>query len=123
MMTRNPDIFWLRFFHYTELHKTEHVPTLYQQAACLFGGMDDKVDASKMPFDRQVTDDCRSFMDALKQYREQGMDMERIKPLMEERFGSTYFFDYFFVFNNFSKIFNRTIKKIQENNSIVCIVY
>ena len=96
MMTRNPDIFWLRFFHYTELHKTEHVPTLYQQAACLFGGMDDKVDASKMPFDRQVTDDCRSFMDALKQYREQGMDMERIKPLMEERFGSTYFFDYFF---------------------------
>ena len=96
MMTRNPDIFWLRFFHYTELHKTEHVPVLYQQAACLLGGLDDKVDASQMPFDKQVVESCREFMDALKQYREQGMDMEHIKTLMEEKFHATYYFDYFF---------------------------
>ena len=96
MQVRNPNLFWLRFYQYTELHKNDRVPTLYQQAACLFGGMDDKVDASKMPFDKSVVESCRTFMDAFKSYRDQGMDLDRIKPLMKGAFQNTYYFDYFF---------------------------
>lgn len=96
MQVRNPNLFWLRFYQYTELHKDDRVPTLYQQAACLFGGMDDKIDASKMPFDKQVVESCRMFMDAFKSYRDQGMGMDRIKPLMKGAFQNTYYFDYFF---------------------------
>ncbi len=96
MQVRNPNLFWLRFYQYTELHKDDRVPTLYQQAACLFGGMDDKIDASKMPFDKQVVESCRTFMDTFKSYRDQGMDMESIKPLMKGAFQNTYYFDYFF---------------------------
>ncbi len=96
MMTRNPELFWLQFFHYTELHKDGLVPKLYQQAACLFGGLFDTVDASKMPFDRQVVESCRTFMDAFKQYRDQGMSMEQIGKLMYDRFHTTYYYDYFF---------------------------
>lgn len=96
MQTRNPDLFWLRFYQYTELHKESQPPVLYQQAACLFGGMDSRVDASKMPFDRQVIEGCQAFMDDFKRYRDQGMDLDHIKPLMKDRFGNTYYFDYFF---------------------------
>ena len=96
MLTRNPELFWLRFFQYTELHKSDRVPTLYQQAACLFGGLDDRVDASQMPFDKQVVESCRTFMDAFKQYRDQGMSMDQIRPLMYDRFHNTYYFDFFF---------------------------
>lgn len=96
MQLRNPQLFWLRFYQYTQLHQDAKVPVIYQQAACLFGGLDDRVDASKMPFDLSVKDGCRAFMDAFKQYREQGMELDRIKPLMEGQFGNTYYFDYFF---------------------------
>ena len=96
MQTRNPEIFWLRFYQYTELHKNNRVPTLYQQAACLFGGLDDRVDASQMPFDKQVVESCRTFMDAFKQYRDQGMSMDQIGQLMYDRFHTTYYFDFFF---------------------------
>ena len=95
MLVRNPNVFWLRFYQYTELHKADRVPTLYQQAACLYGGMDDKVDASKMPFDKPVVESCRMFMDAFKSYRDQGMGLEQIKPHMQG-FSNTYYFDYFF---------------------------
>ena len=96
MMTRNPDLFWMRFYQYSEQHRTAPMPVLFQQAACLFGGLSDKVDVSQMPFDPQVMESCRAFMDDLKRYRDQGMDMERIKPLMRDRYSSTYYFDYFF---------------------------
>ena len=96
MQLRNPQLFWLRFYQYTELHKSTQPPILYQQAACLFGGMDDKVDASKMPFNNQVKKSCIAFMDAFKRYRDQGMDLDRIKPLMKDQFHNTYYYDYFF---------------------------
>jgi len=95
MLVRNPNLFWLRFYQYTELHKADRVPTLYQQAACLYGGMDDKVDASKMPFDKSVLESCQMFMDAFKSYRDQGMGMDQIKPRMSG-FQNTYYYDYFF---------------------------
>ena len=96
MQLRNPDVFWLRFYQYTELHKSQQVPELYQQAACLFGGMDKRVDASHMPFDKEVVQSCREFMDSFKQYRDQGFDMDRIREMMRSRFHATYYFDYFF---------------------------
>ncbi len=96
MLVRDPNLFWLRFYQYTELHKSERVPTLYQQAACLYGGMSSTVDASKMPFDKKVVESCRAFMDDFKSYRDQGMALESIKPFMRQRFENTYYFDYFF---------------------------
>ena len=96
MLVRDPNLFWLRFYQYTELHKSERVPTLYQQAACLYGGMSSTVDASKMPFDKEVVESCRAFMEDFKSYRDQGMALESIKPFMRQRFENTYYFDYFF---------------------------
>jgi len=43
-----------------------------------------------------VVESCRTFMDAFKSYRDQGMDLDRIKPLMKGAFQNTYYFDYFF---------------------------
>ena len=35
-------------------------------------------------------------MDDFKRYRDQGMDLDHIKPLMKDRFDNTYYFDFFF---------------------------
>ena len=96
MLTRNPSLFWMRFYQYTQTHKDQQIPTLYQQAACLFGGMDDKIDISSMPFDPSVVQGCREFMDFFKKCHDQGLDMEQTKNLMRNKFANTYYFDYFF---------------------------
>lgn len=96
MQIHDPQLFWLQFYQYTELHKPEHVPTLYQQAAYLFGEMDDKVDVGNMPFDKTVVESCKAFLDAFKHYREQGLTPKHIKPLMRSRFQNTFYFDFFF---------------------------
>ena len=96
MLVRDPNLFWLRFYQFTELHKGERVPTLYQQAACLFGGMSSQVDASRMPFDKEVVESCKAFMEDFKAHRDRGLELDQIKPLMKDRFQNTYYFDYFF---------------------------
>ncbi len=96
MQMRNIDLFWLRFYQYVQLHQDEPVPTLYQQSACLFGGMDKKVDAAKMPFDKGVVESCSAFMEEFRGHRERGLPMEDIKRLMHDRFWRTYYYDYFF---------------------------
>ena len=96
MQMHDPQLFWLRFNAYTQSHDSERVPRVIQQAACLFGEMDDKLDTSKMPLDKEVVESCRAFMETYKQHLSQGLTAKYIKPLMRARFESTYYFDFFF---------------------------
>ena len=101
MQTRNPNLFWMRFYQYTQTHKDQHIPKLYQQAACLFGGMDGKLDINSMPFDPSVVQECKEFMDYFKKCHDEGLDMEQTKNLMKNKYWNTYYFDYFF--NNYQE--------------------
>ncbi|MBO4820803.1 MAG: hypothetical protein J5548_04995 [Prevotella sp.] len=96
MQMHAPQLFWLRFNAYMESHPSEKVPIVYQQAACLFGEMDDKLDVGKMPLDKAVVESCRSFMETYKQYLSQGLSARHIKPLMRARYETTYYYDFFF---------------------------
>ena len=96
MQMHNPQIFWLRFNAYMESHASEKVPIVYQQAACLFGEMDDKLDVGKMPLDKAVVESCRAFMETYKQYLSQGLSARHIKPLMRARYETPYYYDFFF---------------------------
>lgn len=96
MQMHDPQLFWLRFYAYTESHASERVPRVIQQAACLFGEMDEKVDVGKMPLDKEVVESCRAFLQTYKQYSEQGMTARYIKPLMRAQYETTYYFDFFF---------------------------
>lgn len=87
--------FWSRFVHYANMVTDNRMPVLVQQAAYLFGHLENKVDISRMPFDKEVVDSYNAFMAKVQQC--QGMTEEQMKPLFYPEFGGTYYFDYFFV--------------------------
>ena len=87
--------YWPRFFHYARLHPNGHMPVHYQEAALLYGNLEHEVDISTMPFDKEVQDTFQDFMTAA-QKTYAGMSEEQMKPLMYDRFGSTFFYEYFF---------------------------
>ena len=90
-------LFWPHFFDYARLHPTEHMPRHYQEAAYLYGHLENEVDISRMPFDEQVKRDYQEFMAMAQQYP--GMKEEQLRPIMYPRFGKTFYFEYFLIRN------------------------
>ena len=90
-------LFWPRFFNYATLHKGEHMPKHYQEAAYLYGHLEHQVDISQMPFDEDVVRNYNDFM-ALAQ-RCSGMTEEQMKPLFHPQFGRTFYYEYFLIRN------------------------
>lgn len=87
--------FWEQFSRFSALFKGKHMPTHYQEAAYLYGNLENKVDISHMPFDDEVKQTYNDFMAAAQQYS--GMTEAEMKPLMYPRFGGTFYYEYFFI--------------------------
>ena len=94
LQMRNPQLFWMQFYQYTELHPGEQVPVHYQEAACLFGRLSDQVDTSHMPFDKEVVRRCDEFMAVMD--KRQGQSDDAMAAALYDRFHDTYFYHYFF---------------------------
>lgn len=90
-------MFWPRFFHYATIHEGKPMPKHYQEAAYLYGHLENNIDISKMPFDKDVVDTYNDFMATAQSYA--GMTEEQMKPYMYDRFGGTFYFEYFFTRN------------------------
>ena len=89
------EMFWPRFFEYANSHQGERMPTHYQEAAYLYGNLENGVDISKMPFDEQVKNDYKAFMDLANNATSTSED--EMRPIFYARFGHTYYYNYFFV--------------------------
>ena len=90
-------VFWPRFFNYAMLHKGEHMPKHYQEAAYLYGHLEHQVDISGMPFDEDVVKNYNEFMEQAQ--RCAGMTEEQMKPIFYPRFGNTFYYEYFLIRN------------------------
>lgn len=90
-------VFWPRFFNYATLHKGEHMPKHYQEAAYLYGNLEHQVDISNMPFDEDVVRTYKEFMEQAQ--RCAGMTEEQMKPVFYPRFGHTFYYEYFLIRN------------------------
>lgn len=90
-------LFWPRFFNYASLHKGEHMPKHYQEAAYLYGHLEHQVDISKMPFDDDVVRNYNGFMELAQ--RCPGMSEEQMKPIFYPQFGKTFYYEYFLIRN------------------------
>ncbi len=86
-------MFWPKFFQYVNLHPGQHVPTHYQEAAYLYGHLENGVDISHMPFDEVVKRTYDNFMARAQQNA--GMSEEILGDLMRPEFGHTFYFEYF----------------------------
>lgn len=95
LQAKNMPLFWRQFYQYTEQHREGHVPRHYQEAACLFGHLQN-VDVSHMPFDRAVVIDYQNFAGTVGEYQRQGKSIDQIRPLVHDRFCTTYYYDFYF---------------------------
>ena len=94
MQKKDIPTFWRAFFQYAQTHQNVKMPLHFQEAAFLYGNLEHQVDISRMPFDKEVPETYQNFMAAAQQY--QSMTEAEMKPLMYDRFGATFFFEYFF---------------------------
>lgn len=93
MLQRDIPHFWPRFFDYCSLHRGEHIPTHYQEAAYLYGHLENQVDISHMPFDDTVRESYEAFM----RFNDEcgPMTTEQKKAAFRPQFGNTFYYYYF----------------------------
>ena len=97
LWTKDIATFWPRFNKYALLHVGQRMPTHYQEAAYLYGHLENNVDISRMPFDESVKQNYEAFMALAQQCA--GMSEEQMRPIFYPRFGHTFYYDYFLVRN------------------------
>ena len=89
--------FWRLFFKYANSHPNQHMPTHLQEAAYLYGHLENNVDISGMPFDENVKKTYDQFMAAAQRYASMGE--EKMKELLFQQFGHTFYYEYYLVRN------------------------
>ena len=90
--------FWNCFFRYANSHKTDRMPTHYQEAALLYGNLEKNVDISKMPFDKTVKLRFQDFMRYAQKHAVENVERDpESKKLFYDRYGNTFWYFYFFI--------------------------
>ena len=97
LWTKDIATFWQCFFHYAQSHIGKPMPIHFQEAAYLYGQLENNVDISKMPFDKSVVQTYHEFMQTAQQYR--NLSEEQMGQLMYPRFGHTFYYEYYFIRN------------------------
>lgn len=95
MWTRNTTDFWARFEHYVNLHPNRPVPRIFQEAAYLFGNMENLPFTEELPVNRDVKENLRGFIQVMQQCN--WKPNAQVKNYLYQRYGTTYFFEFFFL--------------------------
>ncbi|MCR4995034.1 MAG: DUF6057 family protein [Bacteroidales bacterium] len=97
LIMKDINLFWPRFMRFATMHPDLHMPLHYQEAAYLYGHLENKVDISHMPFDQNVRDTYARFM----KFNEQcgPMSEEQKAVAFYPQFGNTFYYFYFLVRN------------------------
>lgn len=97
LIMKDIDLFWPRFMKFATMNPERHMPRHYQEAAYLYGHLENKVDISRMPFDQEVRDSYERFM----RFNEQcgPMSEEQKAVAFYPQFGGTFYYFYFLVRN------------------------
>ncbi len=90
-------LFWPQFRQYAINHPGKPMPIHYQEAAYLYGHLEDGVDISHMPFDPQVKQSYDAFMQLAQ--RCQNMSEEKMRDVFYPQFGKTFYYEYFLIRN------------------------
>ncbi|MBR5633818.1 MAG: hypothetical protein IKW78_01360 [Prevotella sp.] len=94
MQTKDIKTFWSQFYNYGPSLGRKHMPTHLQEAAYLYGHLEKDVEIGHMPFDKEVIDNYNNFMATAQQFK--SLPEPELKKLMYDRFGGTFYYDYFF---------------------------
>ena len=79
------------------LHPKARIPRYYQEAAYLYGKLEDRQDLDKMPFDAGVKDSFERFAKMMSDYN--GQEVSVAREDLYPFFGDTYYYDYYTMSN------------------------
>lgn len=99
LISKNIQLFWPRFFQYATLHEGEEMPIHYQEAAYLYGNLEETVNISSMPFDRKIANKYLQFSNQIQAYMKKGLEEKEIAEALKPTFGNTFWWFYFFCNN------------------------
>ena len=89
--------FWPRFYNYATLHEKETMPIHYQEAAYLYGHLENNVNISNMPFDQEkIVKRYDQFQERTQNLLRKGMSNEAVGEAVKSEFGDTFWWFYFF---------------------------
>lgn len=100
LLMKDIQLFWPRLFEYASKHASDpnfHMPRYYQEAAYLYGHLENEVDISKMPFDQRVKDTYDRFMAFNSQPNIIGLSESEKAKAFKPLFGDTFYYFYFLV--------------------------
>ena len=92
LWTRDIKLFWHHFRDYIRLHPDGPIPRYYQEAAYLYGKLEDRKDLDRMPFDAGVKETFERFADSASNY--DGEDIKTAQEALYPFYGQTYYYDY-----------------------------
>jgi hypothetical protein len=99
LWTKDIQTFWPFFDKYARNHRAERMPVHYQEAAYLYGHLENNIDISQMPFDESVKQNYENLRRAAENCSRMGMSEEKMKEALYPQFGQTFYFEYFLVRN------------------------
>lgn len=85
--------FWKRLAQYARLHPHEPMPRIFQEAAYLFGILEQRPNLDQMPFDESVKKTYQAFSEQAEKYDDQPIEV--VRTALSPFFGNTYFFEYY----------------------------
>lgn len=93
LWTRDTRKFWHHLADYVRLHPGKRPPIHVQEAAILFGDLEERPGMESWPFDDSVRESYRRFTEIAPQY--DGYEVEGLRKIMYPLFGKTYYYDYY----------------------------
>ncbi len=100
LIQKDIELFWPRFFNYATLHEQEAMPIHYQEAAYLYGNLENQVDISHMPFNQdKIVKRYAAFQQLSQSLLKSGITAEQVGEAMKSSYGDTFWWFYFFCRN------------------------
>ncbi|MBP5713895.1 MAG: hypothetical protein J6X07_04250 [Prevotella sp.] len=97
LWTKDIQQFWYHFYGYVRLHPKSSIPRYYQEAAYLYGKIENRKDLDRSPFDKGVKDTFERFMTSASNY--ENKSVEKGRQGLYPFFGETYYYDYYMMRN------------------------
>lgn len=97
LWTKDIKQFWYHFNDYVKLHPNGPMPRYIQEAAYLYGKLEEREDIDRMPFDKGIKETFDRFVKSAASY--DGKDVKEGREGLYPFFGETYYYDYYMMRN------------------------
>ena len=97
LWTMDQNAFWYHFSRYLKQHPNQAIPIHYQEAAHLYGILEERPEANRFPVGPGVKERYERFDEMASQLN--GQDLPDVQKALEPIFGDTFYYQYYLMSN------------------------